>query len=205
VPANFWDETSGQVRAKEFTAFLGLAEAQAARIAARPEKPDGYALEFPKEFKPEIPLTFDDKDPRLAELRNFAHEQGWDQGTFSKVLQIEAARHIAEHKAMTAAIAARDKALGPNAAARITAAQTWLESVLGKDRGAAVIDRMVLHTDVEALEDLQKAFTTQGAASFNNNGRDRQVPQTEEIPGYDNMSFEQRRAAQWNRANGQNR
>lgn len=180
VPESFWDPATNQVKAQEFTTHIGeLAALKAqhdARLAARPKDASGYELKFSETFKPEIAVKFDETDPRVAPLRALAHELNLDQPTFSRLLEVEAQRVIAEDKAYKTVAAAEIQKLGANGTARVTAAKTWLAGILGADGAAQLMDRAVLASDVELLEKLQLAFTSQGGSTYSGNGREPPPP-----------------------------
>ena len=180
VPDQFWDPATNTVKVQEFTTHIGelaaLKAAQDARLAARPEKPDGYKLELPQTFKSDVALKFDETDPRVAPLRAIAHELNLDQPTFSRLLEVEATRVIAEQKQIAEAQAAEMKKLGTNAAARVTSAKTFLAGVVGTEGAQQIIDRLVLASDIELVEKLQQAFTNPGGSTFKGNGRDTSQP-----------------------------
>lgn len=182
MPEAYWDAASKTVKDKEFGEHLAslttLKTEHDARLASRPEKPDGYKVELPKDFKaPEgITLKIDEKDPRVAEIRSFAHEIGLSQDQFSALVAIDAQREIARATEINAAIEAEQKKLGANASARITAVKTWLTGLLGDKRAGGLMERMVLADDIAAVEDLQRAFTTQGGSDYRGNGRDHDPP-----------------------------
>lgn len=202
VPEQFWDATANTVKAPEFKEHLGkLAATQAAydaRLAARPEKPDGYKLEFPEAFKPEVPIKLDETDPRVAPMRALAHELNLDQSAFSKLLQIEASRVAAETKAYQSAVEAETKKLGANATARVTALKTWLTGALGSADAANDLlgtDNMgglIVFSEaaIRHLEKLQLASTNQGAASYQNGGREPPAPPPKRVEEvlYPNMT-----------------
>lgn len=196
VPEAFWDPTAGAVKAAEFTTHIGelaaLKAAQDARLAARPKDPSGYELKLPETFKSDVALKFDETDPRVAPLRAFAHELSLDQAGFSKLLEIEAARVVAENKAVEAAQAAQIAKLGTNGTARVTAAKTGLAGILGADTAAQIMDRMVMATDVEAIEKLLAAFTNQGGSTYRGNGRE---PPPQAKPPLEKLLWPKRQAA----------
>lgn len=171
------------MKADDLKAVFERDAAHAARLAARPEKPEGYELKFPEGFTPEVAIRFDDNDPRLADMRTFAHELGWDQATFSRALQLEAARVVAEAKAYQAAVDGEKQKLGANAAARVDAIRNWLKGHVG----AAAADDLLGTNDkagllifsaaaIEHIERLQHALTTQGGAPFTQQHRDNVPP-----------------------------
>ncbi len=100
-----------------------------------PEKPDGYELKLPAD------LTFGDgegfelnpDDPMVAFGREVAHAAGLDQSGFEKLVGMYAQREVASAKEREAAIAAQLEALGPKAAERKSAVETFLAAKLGKD------------------------------------------------------------------------
>jgi hypothetical protein len=49
---------------------------------------------------------------------------------------------------------------------------------------------------VEGFEEIMSAFTRQGGADFDQRGRAQEEKPTGKIPGYENMSFAQKRVAQ---------
>jgi hypothetical protein len=77
--------------------------------------------------------------------------------------------------------------LGANGADRIRAVDTYLKSKMNQERYETF--RMTV-TTAAAIEMIEKHISTSPSQTGPN-----------KIPGYSAMSFEQRRAAQWNRAN----
>lgn len=187
VPEAFWDPATNAVKTAEFTTHIGelaaLKAAHDARVAARPEKPDGYELKFADTFKPDVAIKFDETDPRLAPLRAFAHENNLDQAGFSKLLEIEAGRVIAENKTYAAAVEAETKKLGANATARVTALKTWLTGALGADAANDLLGKdntggllVFSEAAVRHLEKLQLAMSNQGGSNYSGNGREPPPP-----------------------------
>lgn len=186
LPDAHWDATAGAIKpefADHFKQLTELHTAHTARLAARPEKPDGYELKFSDGFTPEIAVEFHPDDPRVAPLREFAHKNNWTQAEFSEALQIEAAKVAAETKAYNDVVAAETRKLGANATARVTELRTWLAGVLGpagaddilgtKDRNGLLI----FSADaIGHLEKLKLAFSSQGGAGINGNGREPPAP-----------------------------
>jgi hypothetical protein len=175
VPEQFWDATANTVKAKEFSDHLGnLTKIQTdneARLKAVPAKPDAYELKLPEAFKPEIPVAFNKDDPRIPAVRALAHELGLGQDGFSKLLQLEAGRVVAEHKAANAAREAEMGKLGANGTARVTAVKTALAGVIGEQSTARLLNLIESADDFGILEKLQTAYATQGDSGFNGNGR----------------------------------
>jgi len=191
VPEAFWDAEKG-LKADDFQKHLEQLEAKAtAADKARegvPEKPEGYELKLPPiEGLPEG-VEIDADDPRLGILRKLAHETGMSQDKFSSIIAAQVKHDLALVQARNAELAAEKKALGPEADQRITAVQDALKGALG-DKAKPLIAMLASAQAVEAFESILK-----GGPDFAANGRAETEPGT--IPGYDKMSFVQRRAAQ---------
>jgi hypothetical protein len=163
---------------KEFGTLAGLKAAQDARLASLPQKPEDYKLELPKDFKPPDGWVLDDKDPRLPALREAAKEAGIDQAAFSKLVAADAQARIAEHTRLNELAKAEQAKLGANGTARVTAVKTWLSSIvgpevatfwLGDDKNMGLLPRAA---DIEGLEKLQRALSSNGAAGYSGSGRD---------------------------------
>lgn len=181
VPETFWDPATNSVKPEFTTHYTELTTAKAAldaRIAARPEKPEAYELKFPEGFTPELPIKFDETDPRLAPLRTMAHQLNLSQAEFGELLKIEASRTIAETKAYNEAVAAETKKLGANGTARVTAIKTWLTGALGPEAANDLLGNdntggLVVFSEaaINHLEKLQLAMSTGGASTYTNGGR----------------------------------
>lgn len=182
VPETFWDATTNSVK-PEFTAhYTELTTAKAAldaRIAARPEKAEGYELKFPEGFTPEVPVAIDETDPRVAEIRAFAHELNLSQGEFSKLLTVEAQHRITEKKKFNEQKAAETAKLGANGTMRVTALKARLVPIIGAERFDAWFGsekneyaQLPLADDVAAFEKIGLAMSNGGASTYNNGGRE---------------------------------
>lgn len=199
--------------AKDINDFRADKAARDLKTAGVPAKPDDYKLALPQTFempkgedgKP-IPFQFDESDPRLAPVRAFAHKAGLDQSGFSELLAIHAQYELGEMQQISAARKAEVDKLGANGPARIDAATRFLTSKLGDKRGQALMERMVLAEDIEALEDLVKQFSSQGGGSYSQSHRERPDAQLSE-DAYQKMTpverlLHARKAEQSGRANG---
>jgi hypothetical protein len=172
------------VLAKDFSDLRAHKAADDLRRAAVPAKADEYKLALPQTFelpkgkdgKP-VAYQFDEKDPRLAPARAFAHKVGLDQAGFSELLSIHAQYEIGEAQMIQSAKDAEIAKLGANGPARVDAVSRFMHARLGTDRGQALMDRMVLAGDIEALEDLVKLYSTQGGAGMDQ--RHRETPSKE--------------------------
>jgi hypothetical protein len=120
-----------------------------------------------------------------------------DQAGFSRLLGIYAANKLAEHQAITTGRTAEMEKLGATGPQRLEAVETWLKAKAG-DKAATLISTLKqfpVAANVETFEALMRAFSSQGGASVTGSGREGQED-AGKIPGYENMSFAQRRMAQ---------
>jgi hypothetical protein len=170
-----------------------------------PKDPNGYEIKLPEGFKaPEgLSFEFDLDDPALAQARAMAHAKGWSQEDFSEALGLFASARVAELQRLQVARDAQMQQLGATGPQRIDAIETWLKAKVGDaaDIAIASLKAYPVAKNVEMFERLIRAFSSQGGSAFNQSHREQEQPRGE-IPGYDNMSFAQRRAAQMNQAYG---
>jgi hypothetical protein len=168
-----------------------------ARELTLPKDPNGYELKLPADFKsPEgVKYEFNKDDPTLARARQLALNRKLDQATFSDFLSCYAAERIAEATKINTARNAEIAKLGTMAPQRIDAVKTWAHGTLGSELGGAIEQMLVTSKHVEAFESIINKFSRQGGTPFSQGHREGEPP-TGKIPGYENMSFEQKRAAQ---------
>lgn len=197
VPEQFWDAGTNAVKAAEFTTHIGdLAAFKAqhdARIAALPKDAAGYKIEPPKDYKIPEGFKVDENNPLVAPLRAIAHKHQFSQDAVSELVQAQAEMRAGEIAAYNAAIAAEDAKLGANKTARVTAVRTWLNAAIGEKAANDLLgtdkDAGLLSYSADAighLEKLKLAFTSQGGAGINGNGREapQSPPQTIEQKWY---------------------
>jgi hypothetical protein len=139
-----------------------------------PATAEAYAAELPKEFKlPEgIEYKFDASAPAYIDARNWAHSQGLTQQQFSQLLSFHANTQIAEQQMVGRAAAAELAKLGANATARVTAIDTWLRGICGDEHGTALRRMLLTAGAVQAVEKIMTRMTSQGHASFRQDGRE---------------------------------
>lgn len=171
LPEQFWDSEKAAPKLDALlTDYHGLSAKVAEHTAARaavPEKPDGYALELPKDF--EAPQDFTPMlesptfKPLADELRAFAHAAGLNQEQFSALTGLAAKRDLVEHKALTEALAKEAESLGSNGPARIDAVVRWLTARLPDGQAKSMINnRLFTKSMIEGWETIMRAFTTGG-------------------------------------------
>jgi hypothetical protein len=168
-----------------------------ARDLTLPKDPNGYTLDLPADFKPpaDVKFEFNKDDPTIARARQLALNRKLDQATFSDFLSCYAAERIAEATKINTARNAEIAKLGTMAPQRIDAVKTWAHGTLGSELGGAIEQMLVTSKHVEAFEKIINQFSRQGGTQFSQAHREGEPP-AGKIPGYENMSFEQKRAAQ---------
>jgi len=172
---------------------------QQIRKSGLPAVPEGYKIELPKGFEEPHGVTFE-FDQNSAELQNFrklAHARGLDQDTFSQALGIYAANRIGEQQTLGVARNAEMQKLGSAGQNRIAAVEQWLKSQVGSraDIIVAQLKNFPVAGMVEMFEQLARNSSSQGGADYSQSGRQHEEP-SGKIPGFENMSFAQKRAAQ---------
>jgi hypothetical protein len=166
------------------------------RRATVPASAEAYEAKLPADLK--LPAgqqyKFDVNDPSLVAARNLAHAKGWSQQDFSEALGIFAS-HIAGQEAQ---IAERSRAeiakAGVNAPQRVDAVGKWITAEVGEADARPIRATIVTDAHLRFYERLMQKAETQGVGSFSQSHR--AAPEDNKIPGYENMSFEQRRFAQ---------
>jgi hypothetical protein len=170
------------------------------RKATVPASPDAYRAELPPDTKlpGNLEYKFDQSDPSLAAARNWAHAKGLSQGEFSEVLAIYAS-HVAGQEATLAELSRAEIAkAGPNATQRVDAVGKWITGFMGEKDGTPIRRTIVTDAHLRFYEKVINQLTNQGGASFSQQHR---VPGEDRgIPGYEGMSFAEKRYAQDQRA-----
>jgi hypothetical protein len=166
------------------------------RAATRPASPEAYEAKLPADLK--LPggqtYTFNQNDPSLVAARNLAHSKGWSQQDFSEALGIFAS-HIAGEQAALAERSQQEIAkVGANGPQRVDAVAKWITGMVGEADAKPIRATIVTDAHVRFYETIMNKLTSQGGAIFSQSHR--VPPDTAKIPGYEGMSFEQRRLAQ---------
>jgi hypothetical protein len=166
------------------------------RKATLPATPEAYEAKLPADLK--LPgdqtYTFDQHDPSIAAARNWAHAKGLSQDEFSQVLGIYASHVAAQNAALAARAAAEVAKAGVNAPQRVDAVSKWIRGEMGDADAKPVLATIVTDAHLRFYEKMMNKISSQGAAGFTQSHR--APPETSPIPGFEKMSFEQRREAQ---------
>jgi hypothetical protein len=166
------------------------------RKATIPATPDAYKLEISPDAKlpGDAQFQFDGNDPGLIAAKNWAHGKGLDQSAFSEMLTLYAS-HVAQQESALAEVSRAEIAKsGPNAPQRMDAVTRWITAEVGEADAKPIRATIVTDAHLRFYEKLMNKISSQGTASFSQ--QHRVAPDTGGIPGYENMSFEQRRFAQ---------
>ena len=180
----------------ELAAMLDRQAQDDLRKATIPPTPDAYELKISPDAKLPggVEFQFDAKDPGLQAAKAWAFAKGLDQSSFSEMLTLYAS-HVAQQNAQLAEISRAEIAkAGHNAPQRVDAIGKWIRAEMGDADAKPILSTMVTDAHLRFFEKMQQKITSQGSASFSQ--AHRVPPDTSAIPGYANMSFEQRRHAQ---------
>lgn len=207
IPDSYWDSATNAIKVDPVALAKDLKErdelktfkaAEDVKAASRPQKPEDYKLELPADFKPPAGIDYklDTANPAMGNIRSWAHKHGVSQDAVNEVLGIYAGNEVGTQQGIATARAAEIAKLGTTAPARVDNVINWLtgmDSSADKGDAKALAGMLVTARHVEAFERIINRLTTQGAASFSQSHRS--GPDTG-IPGYEKMSFEQKRQAQ---------
>jgi hypothetical protein len=208
IPDSYWDTQTNSIKVDPVALANDLRErdelktfkaAEDVKAASRPQKPEDYKFELPADFKPPAGVDYklDANNPALGQLRAVAHKHGLTQDAVNEILCVYAGNEVGTQAAIANARAAEIAKLGTTAPARVDNVVNWLSGMdTSPDKGdaKALAGMLVTARHVEALERIITRLTTQGAASFTQSHR--VAPETNGIPNFEKMSFEQRRQAQ---------
>jgi hypothetical protein len=159
-------------------------------------KPGEYQLKFNDDFV--LPQgtewKWDEANPLLGAVREFASASGMTQQTFSKLLGLHAASRINEDMAFSEARAAEVRALGDAANQRVDAVKTWLRAMAPDHFTglARVLEMAPSAATVRGLEALMHRYTTQGGGAFNGAHREPTIPGKVSDAEYSKMSYSER-------------
>ena len=168
------------------------------RKATVPPTPADYKLAIPETMQ--LPggqdFRFDEAGNKAAfdAARAWAHNKGFSQSDFSEMLGLYASQEAQQHAALAARSAAEVAKAGVNAPQRVDAVGRWITGMVGEADAKPIRATLVTDAHLRFYEKLINLTTTQGGASFSQSHRS--APDNAKIPGYENMSFEQRRLAQ---------
>lgn len=177
VPEAFWDAATG-VKHKEFGEhYTGLAMRLAAdevRRNALPKTVADYKMDLPKEFKLPEGMKWEWKTdaPEFGKFKEVALKHQWSQDAVTDALGIFAEVQVGSDAQYQHALASEREKLGANGTARVTAIETWLNGIVGPENAAELKKVMITAGAVKAIEQIITKHSSQGAASFRQDGRE---------------------------------
>jgi hypothetical protein len=182
----------------EFSAMMERQALDDLRKATVPPSPADYKLTLPESLK--LPgdgkYQFDEAGNKASfdAARAWAHNRGMSQTEFSEMMGLYAS-HTANTEAMLTERSRQEIAkVGINGPQRVDAVGKWITGMVGEADAKPIRATIVTDAHVRFYEAIMNKLTSQGGASFSQSHR--VPPDTGGIPGYENMSFAQRRFAQ---------
>ncbi|MBY3162115.1 hypothetical protein HFO65_15885 [Rhizobium laguerreae] len=199
LPESLWDPEKG-FKADYFNDLAATKAERDTLLATVPEKPDGYKVSLPQDFKlpegfevPDGESIVDENDPRVAAAREFAHANQLTQEQFEGMIAIGVQADIAEKSNLTEALTKQREELGAKATERVNAVTTWLGAKIGGELAGALAPMLYTAKQVQAFEKLM--LLNRGAVPGNPGGGRDGMGGSTQIEGYDKMNFRQRMAA----------
>lgn len=197
MPEAFWDATTGSPKEKEFSEHLtGLEKLKAddeARRAGVPAKPEDYKIDLGDVKLPQG-VEIDQKNESFLEIRKLAHEAGLPDKVFNQIIQAYAKDVLAQgakgQAQFTAAIEARNTALGENGAKRAADLEKWVDTAYPDKTQSAQIKGSIAISPVifKAMEELQAYRTNQGVHGMTQGGRIEPGPNDWKPDNWDKLS-----------------
>jgi hypothetical protein len=123
-----------------------------------------------------------------------AHAKGWSQQDFSDALAIYASHHASQEAALAERSRAEVAKVGANAPQRVDAVGRFITAEMGETDAKQIRALIVTDSMLRYHERMIQKISSQSTASFSQSHR--APPDANPIPGYESMTFEQRREAQ---------
>ena len=194
VPEALWDAAAGSFKIDDAVKQLGELQAfkaaQDGKLAAVPEKPDGYEVKLPADFKLDGDVTaqVDPNHPMVALGRQVAHALKLDQPAFETLVAMHTQHELAQQQAIAGLVEKQMEALGPKAADRTAAVKNFLTAKYGERATALLGTQLQLKEGVELLERMMRDASSGGMPSFSQRGRDGAPEQTVENRWFPSMA-----------------
>jgi hypothetical protein len=185
-----------EVSEGELAAMLDRQAGDDLRKATIPPTAADYKLEISPDAKlpGNVEFKFDGNDPSLQAAKAWAHSKGLDQSAFSEMLTLYASHVAQQDAALVEASRAEIAKAGVNAPQRVDAIGKWIRGEVGDADAKPILATIVTDAHLRFYEKMHQRITSQGSASFSQSHR--VPPDSNEIPGFDKMSFAQQRFAQ---------
>ena len=187
-----------EVSEGEIAAMMDRQAQDDLRKATLPPTPQDYKLALPENLTlpGDAKFQFDEAGNKATfdAAKAWAHSRGLSQSDFSEMMGIYAS-HVAQEAAALNAISRAEIAkAGTNAPQRVDAIGKWIRGEVGDADAKPILATIVTDAHLRFYEKMHQKISSQGAATFSQSHR--VAPDERGIPGFENMSFEQRRHAQ---------
>lgn len=189
-----------EISESELAAMMTRQAAEDLRKTQVPATPADYKIKMDAvtPVGVDAELVFDQSDPMakatLDAAREYAHSKNMSQTEFSELLGLYANGKAAEMSIINRAAGAERTKLGALGGQRIDAVCQWIRGEAGEINAKTIVAGVATAAQVEFFEKIMTRLTSQNTASFSQ--QHRAAPEANAIPGYETMSFEQRRYAQ---------
>jgi hypothetical protein len=193
---DLWDGEKNALREDALTTRL----AERDQLAAELEKfkpPEAYKPELPDDVLKALPKDREIKadDPIWQQFSEAAKAAGLTQEQFKNLAGFKVKLDLAAEQANKEAVARHQesihKALGERGPEQVEAVKTWMKGFFGPELGEQFQHALFTADMVKGFAKIQQLLTSQGVTSFSQTGREG-APDRDKIPGYENMTFEQR-------------
>jgi hypothetical protein len=187
-----------EITAEELGAIMARQSQDDLRKASLPPTPADYKIALPEgmTLPGNATYRFDEAGNKASfdAAKAWAHGRGMSQSEFSEMMGLYASHHAAQEARIAEVAQAELKKAGANAGQRVDAISRWIRAEVGDADARPIISTLATNAHLKFYERLMTKQSSQGAASFSQSHR--APPDNNPIPGYENMSFEQRREAQ---------
>jgi hypothetical protein len=186
-----------EVSEGELAAMMERQAVDDLRKATVPPSPQDYKVAIPEGMKlpGDLEFRFDEAGNKAAfdAARAWAHNKGMSQSDFSEMLGLYASQEAQQHAALAERSRQEIAKVGVNGPQRVAVGK-WITGMVGEKDAAPIRATLVTDAHLRFYEKIMHQISSQGGASFST--AHRVPPDTSGIPGYANMSFEQKRLAQ---------
>jgi transcriptional regulator with XRE-family HTH domain len=184
-----------EVSPEELSAMMQRQASDDLKKATLPASAEAYKAELPADLK--LPggqqFKVDVNDPSFIAARNLAFAKGWSQQDLSEALGIFASHLAGQEFRLAERSRAEIAKAGANAPQRVDAVTRWIRGEVGDVEAKPIISTIVTDAHLRFYERMMQKDEQHIGFSQ----KHRVAPDADSrIPGYENMSFEQRRFAQ---------
>jgi hypothetical protein len=194
----FGDVSLTEQEIKDLLAHKATEDSRRANLAKAPED---YRLELPSDFQvPQgIEFKLNEQDPLVPIAQRLMydidHGRISGQDAFRRLVALAAAKEVNQVQAFNAGVEREVQKLGATGTARVTAVQNFIKGLVPEDTLTDLFGGLWSEKAVRGWESIIRKVASQGVGSYSQSFRE--PPESDgKIPGYENMTFSQKRAAQ---------